>query len=134
MPFLNRLADYLIKNKLLTSNTKVILPNKRAGLFLKKELLTLLKSPTFLPSFLSIEEFIQSLSELEPLDNIHLQFELYKSYKEVVPTSEQDSFEKFIQWAPVVLQDFNEIDSYVVDADKIFTNLSDLKTNRELVS
>ncbi len=127
MPFLNRLADYLIKNKLLTSNTKVILPNKRAGLFLKKELLTLLKSPTFLPSFLSIEEFVQSLSELEPLDNIHLQFELYKSYKEVVSASEQDSFEKFIQWAPVVLQDFNEIDSYVVDADKIFTNLSDLK-------
>jgi len=61
------------------------------------------------------------------LDNINLQFELFAVYKSVVRPKDQDSFDKFIQWAPIVLQDFNEIDSYLTDANNIFKNLSDIK-------
>jgi len=127
MSFLNRLAEYLIKNKLLSSNVKIILPNKRAGLFLKKELLTLIDVPAFLPTFLSIEEFTQQLTDLTLLDNLHLQFKLYEVYSKIIPVAERDCFDKFIQWAPAVLQDFNEIDAYLIDAKKLYTNLSDLK-------
>ena len=125
--FLNRLAKYIIENSLLSNNVKVILPNKRASLFLKKELITLTNSNTFLPEFISIEDFSQQLAELQLLDGINLQFELYQAYKSIVDLDMQAPFDKFIQWAPMVLQDFNEIDSYLVDASKLFNNLSALK-------
>jgi len=125
--FLNKIADYIKQNDLLSNDVKIILPNKRASLFLKKELINLIKTPTFLPQFLSIEEFMQQLTDLTPLDNLHLQFELYEVYSKIIPVSERDSFDKFIQWASIVLQDFNEIDAYLINADKLYTNLSDLK-------
>ncbi|MCF6214022.1 MAG: PD-(D/E)XK nuclease family protein [Flavobacteriaceae bacterium] len=125
--FLHNIAIYIEENNLLSSDVKIILPSKRAGLFLKKELTSLINYSAFLPQILSIEEFTQQLTDIGLLDGIHLQFELYQVYKEIVSSSEQDSFEKFIKWAPRVLQDFNDIDSYLVDANKIFANLSDLK-------
>jgi len=125
--FLYNIANYIVKNKLLSNDVKIILPSKRAGLFLKKELISLIDNNAFLPQFLSIEEFIQQLTDINLLDKVNLQFELYQVYKEVIDQDKQDSFEKFIQWAPRVLQDFNDIDSYLVDANKLFNNLSDLK-------
>ncbi|MFK5889236.1 MAG: PD-(D/E)XK nuclease family protein [Flavobacteriaceae bacterium] len=125
--FLNKIADYIKQQNLLSNDVKIILPNKRASLFLKKELINLINTPTFLPQFLSIEEFTQQLTDLTLLDNLHLQFNLYEVYSKIIPVSERDCFDKFIQWAPIVLQDFNEIDAYLIDAKKLYTNLSDLK-------
>ena len=125
--FLHKIASYLKQNNLLSLNNKIILPSHRASLFLKKELIELINQSVFLPEFLSIEEFTQNLTNLRLLDNIHLQFELYEVYKSIVAPNNQDSFAKFTQWAPTVLQDFNEIDSYLSDANSIFKNLGDIK-------
>jgi ATP-dependent helicase/nuclease subunit B len=125
--FLYKLAVYIKENDLLSRDVKIILPNKRGGLFLKKELTALIDSSEFLPLFLSIEEFSQSLTDLTLLDTIHLQFELYKTYIKIIPKTQRDPFDKFIQWAPTVLQDFNDIDSYLVNPKKLYDNLSALK-------
>ncbi|NDK19056.1 MAG: PD-(D/E)XK nuclease family protein, partial [Zetaproteobacteria bacterium] len=106
---------------------KIILPSKRAIIFLKQELLNLIDKSAFLPQFFSIEAFTQNLTDLKLLDAIHLQFELFEVYKTIIPLKNQDSFEKFIEWAPIVLQDFNDLDSYLADADKLLNNLSALK-------
>ncbi|MCB0451239.1 MAG: hypothetical protein KDC97_14080, partial [Confluentibacter sp.] len=52
----------------LTSLT-YILPSKRAGAFLKKELATLLKKTTFVPEILAIETFTEELSQLKKQSN-----------------------------------------------------------------
>jgi len=125
--FLNQFANYLIDNDLLSQEVKIILPSKRAIIFLKQELLNLIDKSAFLPQFFSIEAFTQNLTDLKLLDAIHLQFELFEVYKTIIPLKNQDSFEKFIEWAPIVLQDFNDLDSYLADADKLLNNLSALK-------
>ena len=125
--FLDKIADRLLKK--FPENMEgilVVLPSKRAVVFLKYYLSKRLKKPIFLPEFYSIEEFVERVSGLTVLDNISLQFRLYKAYLNKAPTK-ADSFDEFMNWSNVLLHDFNEIDRGLVDAEAIYTNLKDVK-------
>ena len=106
------------------SKLSLILPNKRAGIFLKMEWSKLNRTTGFLPEIISIETFIEELSQLRLLSNTELIFEFYEVYLELTPLNERDSFDSFSKWAPIVLQDFNEIDRYLIPQNKIFEYLS----------
>jgi len=106
------------------SKLSLILPNKRAGVFLKMEWSKLNKTTGFLPQIIAIETFIEELSQLRLLNNTELIFEFYEVYLELTPLVERDSFDNFSKWAPIVLQDFNEIDRYLIPQRKIFEYLS----------
>jgi len=106
------------------SKLSLILPNKRAGIFLKMEWSKLNKTTSFLPQIIAIETFIEELSQLRLLSNTELIFEFYEVYLECTPPNERDSFDSFSKWAPVVLQDFNEIDRYLIPQNQIFEYLS----------
>ena len=80
-PFLAKIAERLLKkfpNNM--ESVAVVLPSKRAVVFLKHYLSQKIDKPVFLPDFYSIEEFVEQLSGLQVLDNISLQFKLYQSY------------------------------------------------------
>ncbi len=104
-----------------------ILPSKRAGVFLKHQLSTLLEQPIFSPTILSIEEFVEELSGLQNLPNTELLFRLYETYKNLTKESDQESFDSFSKWAQTLLQDFNEIDRYLIPQEKIFDYLNAIK-------
>ena len=104
-----------------------ILPSKRSGVFLKHQLSTLLEHPAFSPQILSIEEFIEELSGLHTLPNTELLFRLYKTYKSLTKDADQESFESFSRWAHILLQDFNEIDRYLIPQEHIFDYLNAIK-------
>ena len=106
------------------SKLSLILPNKRAGIFLKMEWSKLNKTTGFLPEIIAIETFIEELSQLRLLSNTELIFEFYEVYLELTPLKERDSFDSFSKWAPIVLQDFNEIDRYLIPQNQIFEYLS----------
>ncbi|MDA9057178.1 PD-(D/E)XK nuclease family protein [Flavobacteriaceae bacterium] len=106
------------------SKLSLILPNKRAGIFLKMEWSKLNKITGFLPEIIAIETFIEELSQLRLLSNTELIFEFYEVYLELTPLNERDSFDSFSKWAPIVLQDFNEIDRYLIPQNQIFEYLS----------
>jgi len=126
-PFLEKIADRLLR-KFPTSmeGLAVVLPSKRAVVFLKHYLSQKIDKPIFLPEFYSIEEFIEQLSGLQVLDNISLQFRLYQTYLKY-PPQKTDSFDDFLKWSNVLLHDFNEIDRNLVDAKSIYLNLKDVK-------
>ncbi|NND16520.1 MAG: PD-(D/E)XK nuclease family protein [Eudoraea sp.] len=100
-----------------------ILPNKRAGTFLLKALATITGKTTFAPKIHSIESFVQEVSGLDYAPPITQLFELYNVYRELKPAN-ADSFVDFTQWASPLLQDFNELDRYMVDANKLFDHLA----------
>ena len=104
----------------------VVLPNRRGALFLKRYLLKVYQKAIWIPNIISIEEFIAQLSNLKNEDNLNLTFLLYESYFEVMQAS-AEPFDQFIKWSDMILQDFNEIDRYLIDAESIFKNLSDIK-------
>ena len=126
-PFLEQIADRLLgKFPESMEGVAVVLPSKRAVVFLKHYLSQKITKPIFLPEFYSIEEFTEQLSGLQVLDNISLQFKLYQSYIKHSP-KKTDSFDDFLKWSNVLLHDFNEIDRNLVDAKSIYSNLTNVK-------
>ena len=66
------------------------------------------------------------LSGKHPADKIQMLFRLYELYKQRSGSSE--SFDEFIYWGEMLLNDFDDIDKYMVDARMLFRNVSDLKS------
>lgn len=126
--FLYETAQRVInEQKEQLENVVIVLPNRRAALFLKKHFGTLIKGAIWAPKIISAEEFLEELSGVSVLDNVQLQFEFYEIYKQVVPKAEQNSFDEFMQWGTTLLQDFNEIDRYLIDPSKIFSYVNEAR-------
>ncbi|MEO8934373.1 MAG: PD-(D/E)XK nuclease family protein [Xanthomarina sp.] len=106
------------------SSLTFVLPSKRAGVFLKNQIPQVWEQTVFSPEIISIEEFTSELSELKPISNTELLFEFYSVYIKLTPKIEQDSFESFSKWAQLIIQDFNEIDRYLIPQKEIFNYLS----------
>ncbi len=110
------------------SDLVFLVPSKRAGLFLKKELLELYTNKTiFVPEILSIEEFITKVSGLQQIDNIQSLFEFYETYLHTNSHLEKEDFETFSNWAQTLIYDFNEIDRYCIDHKSFFAYLSGIQ-------
>jgi len=126
--FLALLADRITKNREIPlENTIIVVPNKRAKRVLFQELSLLFIKPAFAPNILSINEFMESLSPLQKIENDELLIRLFEVYKQK-NGEVSDDFATFLTWAPLFLNDINEIDLHLIDAVEIFSNLSEIKT------
>ena len=123
--FLQQIAAELLKAPDLHQKI-VVLPNKRSGLFLKKALVEALQKPVLSPQIMTLESFTESLSPYRHAEWLELLFEFFQTYKELYGDKAQ-SFDEFIRWAPAVLNDFNEIDAYHVNAQEVFTYINEVK-------
>ena len=121
--FLKIVLSELKKNKVNLSDCVFILPNKRAGLFLKEALSYTIEKNIFSPDILPIDDFITSLSGLSKISNTELLFEFYSVYKLNTKKQEQNDFEDFIKWANILLNDFDDIDRELADSDAVFNYL-----------
>ncbi|HNP33926.1 MAG TPA: PD-(D/E)XK nuclease family protein, partial [Flavobacterium sp.] len=125
--FLNHLAHEILKthSENLTELT-IVLPNKRAKVFLLNELKTLVSNNVFAPEIISIEEFIQDVAGIRSIDSVELLFEFYEVYLSLTK-EDPESFDSFANWAKTLLQDFNEIDRYLLNPDTILKYLENIK-------
>ena len=126
--FINKIAQtiYASKKEQL-EKLCIVLPSKRAGTFFKQALADLSDTPLWMPKIYSIEDWLEELSGFSIVDRTSLLFELYISYKAVFPKEEQDSFEAFLKWAPMLLTDYNDIDAYLDQPQKLFDYLHQAK-------
>lgn len=130
--FLDTVNKKIIDNYISDfDNLVIVLPSQRAGLFLKKKLISSLSNKTsILPQIISIETFITDLSELSNLNNEALLLLFYKAYLAVNSNEEKKDFESFLSWGQILLQDFNEIDRYLIDHKQFFNYLYYIKDQR----
>ena len=52
--------------------------------------------------------------------------DFYEVYKEITPQNAQQDFEQFSNWAKMLLQDFNEIDRYLLKPSHVFDYLKNI--------
>lgn len=121
------LAD-IKKNHSDISEITFILPSKRAGGFLMNELRKENSKTQFAPKILSIEEFVEELSNLSTIDNTELLFKSYEAYLNTASIPDKEDFETYSSWAITLLNDFNEIDRYLVEPKPFFSYLASIKT------
>ena len=126
-PFLEKLAEHVVE-KYADSlpETCIVLPNRRSGLFFRKFLGKKAGKSIIAPLILSIEDFMFNSSGFNKAEPLTLLLELYQAYK-AISKEEIRPLEQFFGMGKSILNDFNEIDLYLVDADAIFTHLSDIK-------
>ena len=128
LSFLDKIAKVLIENysdKL--SHTIVVLPNKRAKIFLIEALKKQVSTNLFSPQIISIEDFVQDIANISAIDPIELLFEFYEVYLSITEKSKRQSFELFANWAKTLLQDFNEIDRYLLEPSHVLSYLKDIE-------
>lgn len=126
--FLSNLTDELITlypDNL--SDITIVLPSKRARVFLIEHIQSKLSQPIFTPNILSIEEFIQDISGLRAIDAMEVLFEFYNVYSDITEKKDIQDFETFSYWAKTVIQDFNEIDRYLLNQKHVFSYLKDVE-------
>lgn len=126
--FLDKVCQTVVSdfnNKL--SDVKIVLPNKRAKVFLIESLKNHLESTSFAPTIINVEDFIQEISGLRTIDPIELLFEFYEVYLSVTEKTKQQTFEEFATWAKTAIQDFNEIDRYLLNPSHVFSYLKDIE-------
>lgn len=120
-----------IKHTTDLQNHVYVFPTKRAGKFFEKALVKHVKRKyMFAPQIFSISDFFRHVYENFVAPNAIIippakaVFELFLCYKNHEP---EVNFDSFYTWGQLVLKDFDEIDKYLADTDKLFTSIKDIK-------
>ncbi|MBT8290439.1 MAG: hypothetical protein KJO93_06355, partial [Muriicola sp.] len=79
--FLEEVVDDIWKSNKRLDTLIMIVPSKRAGLFLLQYIAKTTKDTLFAPKIFTIEEFVEYLSGLKYASQTQLLFELYTVYR-----------------------------------------------------
>lgn len=126
LTFLDRAAKHIYEqhthNQL--SRVCIVIPSRRGVLYFKQALAKCSKKPFLAPDVLAIDDFVNTMTGVQQIDQIALLFELYDVFKEIDPNV---VFEKYMTWASTLLTDFDKIDQYLVEAKALFAYMSEAK-------
>ncbi|WP_165021364.1 PD-(D/E)XK nuclease family protein [Dysgonomonas sp. ZJ279] len=126
IPFLYNVAQtyYKTYDKEISRFTFVF-PNRRASIFFQHYLSQIAKKPIFSPEVLTVTDLFEKLSPYKKADRIEMLFMLYDIYIQISKSTE--TFDEFLYWGEMLLNDFDDVDKYLVDAEQLFRNIYDLK-------
>lgn len=122
--FLGELADKLHSKYQNLDNVVLIFPSQRTRLFFSEELSKRYNYPVWEPQFVNLTSLAEKITGLKVADELKLISALYDVYIKYRPS---ETFDRFFFWGQVMVQDFSLIDNYLVDAERLFSNISDLK-------
>ncbi len=129
VPFLKQVAKHYNDRAGDISRLCFVFPNRRALRFfehyLGQEIAASGSGPAVSPQLFTMNDFFYHATGEKPSDRIPLLLELYACYKALYPGCEP--LDDFIFWGDALLGDFDDIDKYLVDPERIFTNVSEFR-------
>lgn len=115
-------------------DTCFVFPNKRCSTFFAAYMKDLLPQSAFLPEMTDIDSLVMDLTKSAIMPRIEQLFLLFNCYtklrREAFPDEENEpslNFDTFLTWGEMVLNDFNDIDRYLVDTTQLFRNIKYFK-------
>ncbi|WP_288653518.1 PD-(D/E)XK nuclease family protein [uncultured Parabacteroides sp.] len=125
-PFLYQVASlFYEKWGAEVSRLAFVFPNRRTGLFFQKYLSEVADTPLFSPIILTINDLFIQLSGKQSADRISMLFTLYDIY--IRQSGSTETFDEFLYWGEMLLNDFDDIDKYMANARMLFSNVTDLR-------
>lgn len=106
------------------SQVEILFPSRRARLFFTEALSREVDRPIWQPRWRTIDDLMVEVSGLSHGDRIRLIAELHRIYCRV---HVNEPFDRFYFWGEMMLNDFDTVDKYGVDADQLFRNIEDIK-------
>ncbi len=130
--FLSQVAKIYVKNEDdRLSDFTFVFPNKRSGVFFANYMAEAIENNIVMPQIITISDFIGLYSTGIEASRMELIFILYDEYRKIVyersPQSTIIEFDRFQFWAEMLLNDFGDVDKYLVDAKQLFKNIKNLK-------
>jgi CRISPR/Cas system-associated exonuclease Cas4 (RecB family) len=126
-PFLESLAEHILSKYQGEGNRLcVVMPNRRAGLFLKQYLSPVGDKPIWAPAIFSVEDFVAHITGLTIPDPLVQMSALYKAHCEINGTKALP-FDDFIGWSKGLIRDFEETDQYLIDRASLYGHLSETR-------
>jgi len=124
--FIQECATELVSRHPDSASFVLIIPSKRAKKYLLEAIAKAYQKPIFLPAVFTIEEFTASWTSPAIIDKTRQLFLLYRVMSET-EKFQNISFDEFLNWGPMVVDDFEDINRYLLDADQVFKNLIAIK-------
>lgn len=122
-PFLQRLASALLeKHGNDLENICVVLPGKRAGLYLRKYLAQQCQRTIWSPRSLDMGGFLAELAHMRQGSSMELLFMLHEAHSQILGAN-AEPLDEFLQWAPTALRDMSEVDAHALDLDNVYRDL-----------
>jgi len=134
MAFLEKLAKQFLNDYgIEIHKVAFVFPTRRARLYFLRSLQQEKPSgmTVWAPQSFSIDDYIAYLSGVTVSDQLDLIFELYSVYKKYIRHYTRE-FEDFYPWGKMVLNDFDEIDKYLINTDMLFRALKEFKTVEDI--
>ncbi len=133
--FLRQVADHYISDTDI-SRLCFVFPNRRSMVFFRKYLVEAVKqrggAPVLAPAMTTMGDLFQKASGMNKAERIHLLVKLYECYVRHNPNAEQ--LDDFIFWGDVLLADFDDVDKYLADPEKLFRNVSEFNSLQDDLS
>jgi CRISPR/Cas system-associated exonuclease Cas4 (RecB family) len=120
--FLDQLTESIFPK--VTSNSLIIVPTRRAAVQIERKLGQRMSTPGFLPTCIPIADLMDLCSGIPIANETRLLIDLFSAYKKIDPTIELDDF---IKWGDQILADFDEVDRNLIDTQKLFKRIVDVK-------
>lgn len=126
IPFLKQVAQVYIKEECENLiDYCFVFPNKRSATFFGSFISELAPGQLIEPATTTISDFVASLSPYVEANRYEQLFTLYNEYINL-PDVDID-FDRFLFWGEMLISDFNDVDRYLVNPEKLFVNVKKLR-------
>ncbi|RNI25030.1 PD-(D/E)XK nuclease family protein [Rufibacter latericius] len=123
--FLRQTAEHIYQTYTdQLSDLCIVLPTRRATLYFKNALAEAAPTGIWSPQIYSMEEFVCNMANVEVLEPLHLQLDLYDLMLRFDPHLD---FDQFVGWSATLLEDFSRMDMELVDPKAVFEYVSEAK-------
>lgn len=127
IPFVERVAASILERSIPLHQLTIVVPSERMITYLQRALFTIDGKPKLAPRIVTIDNWMQQQVDEPVIDRTRLLFHLYQLFQEDPADPENDSFDAFMSWGQLLLNDFDEIERYLVDPKQLFRNLRDIR-------
>ena len=130
-PFLEQVARHYFKAGGIWDRC-FIFPNRRSMAFFMKYLGTCAaeaRTAIAAPQVFTMNDFFYRASGLGETSRTELLLELYDCYVQCCRQAgqEPDPLDEFVFWGDILISDFDDVDKYLADPSRIFTNISQFR-------
>ena len=127
MYFTDRIAHYIKEKELDLKNLTIIIPSERAKKYVAASLYRCFQKPILAPDMITIDRWIKNLSDQTVIDKTRTLIKLFHVHLESPNSKKDESFDEFLSWGSILLNDYDEIDRYLLSSEQVFKNLTAVK-------